>query len=121
MKARELMPGDIVSLFGNACKIDGLSISEGTLRIEGDTVHYYADMQEIEPVPLTEEILEKNGFELNVLHKKGVCKIELLIGFPFYVTIKGGSYTFPAPTSVHELQNTLRLCGLNDIADNFKI
>lgn len=124
MKARELMPGDIVSLFGNACIIDGLSISEGTLRIEGDTVHYYCDMQEIEPVPLTAEILDKNGWtllanfggeaywsengEFHLPYNKGQYRI-IIHGIVIKITY------------VHELQHALRLCGLDYIADNFKI
>lgn len=118
MKTSQLMLGDLVMFYGCASRIDGLW--QDIVHIEGEPEEQYAYMQEIGSIPLTEEILERNGFELNVLHKKGVCKIELLIGFPFYVTIKGGAYTFPAPTSVHELQHALRLCGLNEIADNFK-
>lgn len=79
----------------------------------------------IRPIPLTAEILEKNGFE------KAMPKIEyydmLVAGKQlvveksparWYVRYGGCSnYVY----KVHELQHALRLCGLTDLADNFKV
>ena len=84
----------------------------------------------LEPIPLTLEILERNGFELRdgffyhriddkphhydfKLKKGGVFTSE---GY----TLECGIYRLTI-RYVHELQHALRLCGLNDLADNFKM
>lgn len=98
---------------------------------------YYFD-----PIPITPEILEKNGWEKGNSHT--------LLGANTYrlnIDYKGFDYTlaykFPPhqylcfdsydemyyrlyetkilPKYVHELQHALRLCKLTELADNFKI
>lgn len=81
----------------------------------------------IEPIPLTPEILEKNGFN----HHGCVSKNE-----QYQVMIQhwskdnlalnkvgkhGNPVFIPDLIYVHELQHALRLCGLTELADNFKI
>lgn len=77
------------------------------------------------PIPLTEEILKANGFRF--IDEKRL----------FFVPDEGGSISYQTVTHfvsvgcdgsvrknigfVHEFQHALRLCGLNDLADNFKI
>lgn len=83
------------------------------------------DDTDFEPIPLTAKILELNGFK----------KFESKTYAPFYY-IKGltlrwhcyGKYFYINSddvdiriTEVHELQHALRLCGLWDLADNFKV
>lgn len=77
-----------------------------------------------EPIPLTPEILEKNGFEQNE-NVKGYqypnddiifCLEELSRVFIF-----NGVYNDICIFYVHELQHILRICGLTELADNFKI
>ena len=80
---------------------------------------YSRDIQ-VKPIPLTPEILEKNGWWYNVedmwLHEE--------VGF-FIEKFKGRFQCYDINQikldSVHELQQTLRLCGLNELADNFKV
>lgn len=98
----------------------------------------YAD--ELELIPLTEEILKANGFEessmglvlyprgkygedggvitdfINIcLRKDGTIRgIEISMHYYHFQC----NYVF---CFVHELQHALRLCGLNDIADKFKV
>ena len=80
----------------------------------------------IEPIPLTHEILEKNGFW--VMEKVDNGAEEYIVyatgGLIFYYN-RDNDYHFPnTPISwkyVHQLQHALRLCGLNELADNFKI
>lgn len=75
---------------------------------------------EPQPIIITPEILEKNGWLYNVedmwLHEE--------VGF-FIEKFKGRFQCYDINQikldSVHELQQTLRLCGLNELADNFKI
>lgn len=76
------------------------------------------------PLPLTEDILKANGFECFVLpnHKKLYSynnkEIILFWNDGAEIDLLGVSRTI---ISVHELQHALRLCGLNELADNFKI
>ena len=83
--------------------------------------------EEIEPIPLTPEILEKNGFvflcqdySAYYLNKLEIRERELTAeGLYEYDLEIGGVWVLIH--YVHELQHILRLCGLNELADNFKI
>lgn len=83
--------------------------------------------KDLYPIPLTPEILEKNGFN----HHGCVSKNE-----QYQVMIQhwskdnlalnkvgkhGNPVFIPDLIYVHELQHALRLCGLYELADNFKI
>lgn len=85
------------------------------------------------PIPLTDEILEKNGFvkidseryELVGVNSKGKeYHIQVYLIMKCFsinnITDKNNACVNGKPYC-HELQNTLRLCGLNDLADNFQI
>ena len=72
------------------------------------------------PIPLTSEILEKNGWWYDGddmwQHEE--------VGF--YIEKWNGRFRCYDINdikldSVHQLQQTLRLCGLNELADNFKV
>ena len=84
------------------------------------------DISTIYPIPLTREILEKNGFW--VMEKVDNGAEEYIAyatdGLIFHYN-RDNDYYFPnTPISwkyVHELQHALRLCGLDELADNFKI
>ena len=99
----------------------------------------------LEPIPLTTEILEKNGFNkvpqpdcLNSYHWEFSQYEEetdgLLYGIwafcnPFrgmFISIENDSDCEPVNFSkqiehFHEFQQALRLCGLDELADNLKI
>ena len=80
----------------------------------------------IEPIPLTPEILEKNGFWVmeNVNNGAEEYIAYATAGLMFHYN-RDNDYYFPnTPISwkyVHELQHALRLCRLDELADNFKI
>lgn len=105
METTELMIGDWVKHLNNP------------RRIKGAVDLTFA--KDFEPIPLTAEILEKNGF---VKHDKI---------HPYYMDYyheKDGFTIFNSSTwhghildSVHEIQHALRLCGLKGLADNFKV
>ncbi len=72
------------------------------------------------PIPLTPEILERNGWWYDVedmwLHDEVDFGIERWNGgYQCYNINQIKVY------SAHQLQHALRLCGLNDLADNFKL
>lgn len=92
-------------------------------------------LREIEPIRLTEEILKANGF----IHGYNNCyyipnpygeetSIEITLHKQTYgLSISMNTYSNDSMferggfTSVHELQHALRICGLNELADNFKL
>ena len=127
MKAQELMTGDWVRLplFERNAKV----IRVGQSVIDTDIVYPVLE-KAFEPIPLTPEILEANGYEIrtwNESYSKGYENKHSIC--PFFI-----EYMFvnqclfvneglvPTPVYyVHQLQHALRLCGLNDEADNFKL
>ena len=87
----------------------------------GDTLWVFEDNEyKPQPIPLTPEILEKNGWWYDVedmwRHDEVDFGIERWNGrFQCY------DISQIKLDSVHELQRALRCCGLWDMADNFKI
>lgn len=118
MKANELMIGDWVkSRTQMIVKIMGLSCDAPC---------------EYEPIPITAEILEKNGWDgidnyreykilCGVFNDDYNCEIGLDKFGRCFLTFNGWEYSIYEIKGVHELQHTLRLCGLNKLADNIKI
>lgn len=77
-----------------------------------------------EPIPLTAEILEKNGFIYRDLPFELYWEYDGLFiegGACGHYVINLGHNRGMDVSNVHELQHALRLCGLKEIADNFKI
>ena len=83
---------------------------------------------EPQPIILTPEILEKNGFikvnsqRYDYGHPDTDCYVKVnpkknMIN----VNGRNANSNLYSHSFVHELQRTLRLCGLNELADNFKI
>lgn len=101
MEAKELMIGDWVLIGNNHIRVT--SLQEGK------------DYVEAQPIPLTAEILEKNGWRYN--------NIPFVQGWEQYGLLLytgGNGYRINCGTnialiidSVHELQHALRLCGID--------
>ena len=87
----------------------------------------------IRPIPLTPEILEKNGFGFtrnsdtkSVCNgywiyenlELGTCCLDKEGNWPCFINIDDMNIKCEY---VHQLQHALRLCKLGDLADNFKI
>ena len=139
MKSTDLMIGDwIVKPSGHIRTIDRTEFSNDD-----------AWFEDIKPIPLTPEILEKNGWRWGLT--SGEEDILSCVGGAFgkhWVYDEGAgeiSLIFPEDTNsgllkiddqsfnrylkfvwydtlyVHNLQQALRLCGLDELADNFKI
>ena len=113
MKATELMIGDKMM-------VKVLSQIPDTYVLHTWTANDYSRDIQVKPIPLTPEILETNGWWFNTedmwLHDEVEFCIEKWDGrFQCY------DITDIKLDSVHQLQQTLRLCGLNELADNFKI
>ena len=129
MKANELMCGNLVCLGHNDLVLKILGIDgnnnvvftelQGSLKLQ---LSY--DIQEIKPIPLTKEILEKNGFVYkngnNCYILSSDCLVALRVGekgellcniFHYWKEIK----------YVHQLQNLLCNCEYEELANNFKM
>ena len=131
MKANELMIGDWVCIEGPNCyQIDEIRKEFGEYRLYLKGTAVFATESEIEPIPLTPEILEKNGFfaqDQGGGRKdmwigfgpdcEGDVEIEFDCGIATHLKIdgafKGEYYTSTNIKSVHELQHALRLCGID--------
>lgn len=131
MKATELMVGDWVSHEGKPYQIRQLGIY-GENRDGEDYpavcigkpkgIGLIIERNEIEPIPLTNEFLEQNGF---VKDKYGEMTLELddalgtteIVLVPSYDEVyywwKVNNELITKIKSVHELQHTLRLCRFN--------
>ena len=87
---------------------------------EGDPWEFDDKNDQPKPIPLTSEILEKNGWWFNTediwLHDEVNFIIE-----KWYGRFQCFDINQIKLDSVHELQRALRCCGLWDMADNFKI
>ena len=77
----------------------------------------------IEPIPLTHEILEKNGWkETQYWHEYQDGKNTIQCCLPDMQGIINGIEIKEFQCKyVHQYQHLLRLCGLDELADNFKI
>ena len=145
MKAAELQIGDLVCLKDDTkyklpLRVDGILKDDVSLEGEGFLGGVYGL---IRPIPLTPEILEKNGWYLDPilkcysdtpswLYEEG-GKEELLLRFSTKEStgalgIFDGQkirtmtdFLWKDTLYVHELQHTMRLCGFNGLADKFKV
>lgn len=137
IKTSELMLGDlvrmadeqiakVVSLYRNHRGSGGEIIVDSDLKIFNSLVRD----EDINPIPLTTEILENNGFvfessecsNIECFRIKydgnGFIEIDNFDGLYFYVML---TYKETKLEYVHQLQHLLRMCGLNELADNLKI
>jgi len=120
MEAKELMIGDWVSYEQFINNDSQYVFSKVDLTL---LEHAYIGIIKVAPIPLTEEILEANGWyegdDKSWNHHDVVFNLKSYgTDYPFMISISGykiGIYY------VHELQHALRLCGLNELVDNFKI
>ena len=128
MKTTELMIGDKVML-----KV--LSQIPNTYVLHTWTANDYSRDIQVNPIPLTPEILEKNGWERDIdkeweynnshilphycyQWEKRNVKIEMYAGLEgFTISLIIGRRFY----AVHELQHVLRLYGLDELANNFKV
>lgn len=96
------------------------------VKIAGSKEKYHVDL--FEHIPLTEEILKKNGFtdvgDCIYQNEEQCCGVELNT-FMFYVYENDydndNCHDVAQVFYVHQLQHALRLVGLDELADNLKV
>lgn len=141
MKASEIMIGDLVKLKTDnddlvPCKIGELSGMLFVL-IDGDEIMDVISYDDVEPITLTADILKANGFKVCYESCHRTKYIVWLFDDKVCVEAKFSKQTEDYNyikiyldgverinihiLHVHEFQHALRLCGIDDLADNFKI
>ena len=125
MDSKSLMIGDWVFVH---CHIDKLAKVEGIYKksiytsIGGPWLY-----DEIEPIPLTPEILERNGVTINrfddgeILTADYMVSEKYLISYNFLYdslhisswTGQHGNFSMRNIFNIHELQHALKLCGID--------
>lgn len=118
MKANELMIGDWVT--GKKWRENPSKLS----RINDNGKYYYGItsdgtqvgpflLEEIEPIPLTPEILEKNGFVKESGENHGDNLQYCILTDGLWIDISGENFFEGKLEYVHQLQQALRLCGIS--------
>ena len=139
MKANELMIGDWVGRVFDDKRIDYRQVDWIRTGEIGMRYQKVWAIGCIEPIPLTAEILEKNGFERSVVIPSNFYRNidnERLIFSP-HSSCYGLGYVHWDESNdadimhrlevqqpimyIHQMQHALRLFGLDELADNFKI
>ena len=128
MKAKELMVGDWVYMKAHR-GFDSQYIKVETIPDSSSDTHYghigaypisddmdFRDIEDshLEPIPITQEILEKNGFEDMGFYSE--CKVgdwRVLCDTKNVAILHREHCNIDTPVEyVHELQHALRLCGI---------
>ena len=66
MRPQELRVGNLVNYNGEVVRVEQITKKKiGYHRHKGETRMNYARLFEVEPIPITEELLKKNGFEID--------------------------------------------------------
>lgn len=115
LTSRDLMVGDWLMFNDKPCQVKGLH-NDDTVTLTGYRSMYY--LIDAEPIPLTPEILEKNGLAKDPYgcHFEEDEYMELEISAKeegIYWTINYNEYAILKLKYVHQLQHALRLCGIN--------
>ena len=152
MKATELMIGDWVIFGDEPLKVQHIynnGYDDVVAEIVEDGTNEYGVYEEIKdvsvvycsPIPLTPEILKKNGFydrntqwyckkfgsyvcfdiAISLVYREIEVSKVCGAGTDCEEVEYGSSIVFSNDICVHTLQHALRLCGLDELADNFKV
>ena len=129
MKCRELMVKDwVANQYGTPIQIYSVG-DNGAYANTGDTLWVFEDNEyKPQPIPLTPEILEKNGFiKVNPLrYEYGNPDTDCYVKVNpkknmMHINGRKANSNLYSHSFVHELQRALRCCGLWDLANNFKV
>ena len=123
MKIDELMIGNWVLVNGTPMQIQAINDIDGEI-MAGDELYCLVEDRvhsedKIEPIPLTAEILEKNGWYVPQAKIWWECYnvsfwlAQFVDGRFKIMTDEDSDCVFAAIRYVHELQHILRLCGIN--------
>jgi hypothetical protein len=142
MKTKELMIGDRVfenTFLKQNCTVQVVEPDRVLLK-EGKC---YSMPNEVEQIPFSDELFEKNEFKRNIFNGTIIYSKKFFVDIDWYdveveigkdaegiqrwdcVCIKlpkaGANLTLYNQSCFHQLQHALRLVGLTEIADNLKV
>lgn len=145
MKETDLMLGDLILINNTPHRIEAIDGIDAEI-LADDNIYYvgedrYRSEDKIEGIPITPEILVKNGFydrntqwyykrfgsyvcfdiAISLIYREIEVSKVCGAGTDCEEVEYGSSIVFGNDIYVHELQHVLRLCGLNELADNFKV
>lgn len=138
MEAKQLQIGDIVSCLGDPVRVTAVrTVYDDRTNPIGIMsplkIEYFFKEENVKPVSLTTDILINNGFGQDtigsglILHIDNSENLYVLVNYRYNgecrnVEISNGMYNLSRPIRyVHELQHALRLCGLDELANNLKV
>lgn len=128
MDAEGLMIGDFVKCSVDKAIYKVVAISKNYIQaiIKGGSEKETVLCHNTEPLPLTEDVLLANGFRCLIELREWYYRDENGKVVNFYLMDSFGGYSLKSNQAVkiayvHELQHALRLCGLNRLADSFKV
>ena len=132
MKVQELQIGDLVDYRGKVIKVTSLYAKGGSNEVGfGDREDIWVNGRVLNPIPLTPEILEKNGFVNDFYEDETIADNGASITFQGYSYHGDGilltycnetihatndytdAYIAIRGTSVSLLQHVMRLCGID--------
>jgi len=129
MNAKELQIGDLVDYRGKVIEVTSLYAKNGSNEVGfGNKEDIWVNGCVLNPIPLTSEILEKNGFVKEIVTNDDTNDDYTAYhwnptpqypsdGLWFYPTFSGYAFDYIMSKIkikyVHELQHLLRLCGID--------
>jgi hypothetical protein len=117
MRVCDLMVGDLVLHDGKVIRVDAVHKRKIGYHKTKDKLTWLFSGQ-FEPIPLTPEILEKNGltndYHGSYFEEDEHISLEISSSeYGIYWTINCHEYNILKLEYVHELQHALKLCGIN--------
>ena len=112
MKPTELRIGNLVLYEGKVVKVEQITKKKiGYHRYKGETRMNYARLQEVEPVPITGQLLLNNGFtyDENGCYYRDAFECSYDIYGNWYMSGNGNEYAIAPLDGVHDLQNAYNL------------
>ena len=119
MEAKEVMIGDWVKYGNRFALIQSITPNECCILVScgGSDEFVWETYDNIEPIPLTSEILEKNGFEdwdgWSIYSPENTGIEIAWLGTILKIGGEYGNFELPAIEYIHQLQHALRLCGID--------
>ena len=120
MDCKDLMIGDWVNVNGLNLKVGAIHADEIGVFDTDYKIYWCSDdgLDRIDPIPLTDEILVKNGYKTTQgldfywLDKKKHCCIKNYEGKRLFCYKQGINDVWLVVKFAHQLQHLLRLCGI---------
>lgn len=117
MRTDELMIGDFFLYKGNVVEIVSIDGGTGTVWIDSKKISALRKVDDLQPIPLTPKILEKNGFEKDpedgtMCYENKELEEVTWRGTILKIDSLSASLELVSCMYVHQLQHALKLCSI---------